>query len=74
MFLRGSSAMLPLLVMFRGNETYIRFILFLALVSLAVADEIFEGLYDANAGWHDERDGESEKREIGRLGEGERRR
>lgn len=45
MFLRGNSAMLPLLLMvllmFRRDEIYVRFILLLALVSLAVADEIW---------------------------------
>ena len=85
--------MLPLLLivllMFRRGEIYIRFILPLALVSLAVADEIwgrttesdvitevwfrvrqtFEGLYDANAGWHDGRDGGRKERNVG-IGRG----
>ena len=34
--------------------------------------QTFESLYDANAGWHDEREGGSENRDIKRLGEGER--
>jgi len=32
--------------------------------------QTFESLYDTGAGWHDEKDGESDKREIRILGGG----